>query len=306
MKKGLKYLLGLGAIAVLPFAATGTINGADSAPGMLLCPNIALAGDTIECTIYSEDDNKTYTGVSEEYVLPEGITYNSFSSDHNYYVNLTTEKGFVLGDATELPSEIGKVKFTLSEDLVVGQDYTISLSKVNYTDTEYNDYDFTSTDYSDTITIVEDVLEFDSSLTVEDDLIYRLPLGYSVGDVLERMTTNGLLDFYIEGVEGGFSSQGNDGIVPSMAYEFRLVTGHKLKIQLHKSTVEYTLSVRGDVTSDGYVKMGDVMKVANQVLDENTITGEAYLKAADVTDDEQIKMGDVMKLANHVLEGGEL
>ena len=294
MKKGLKYLLGLGAIAVLPFAAAGTINGADSAPGMLLCPNIAFAGDTIECTIYSEDDNKTYTGVSAEYVLPEGITYDSFVSDHNYYVNLTTEKGFVLGDATELPSEIGKVKFTLSENLVVGQDYTISLSKVNYTDTEYNDYDFTSTDYSATFTIVEDILEFNSSLSVSETMIYNLHLGMPVSGLLNLINTNGTT--YVYDAKGALVADNN----------LVFGTGYKIKFDLFKEDKEYTLSVKGDVTSDGYVKMGDVMKVANQVLDEKTITGEAYLKAADVTDDGNIKMGDVMKLANHVLEGGEI
>ena len=57
MKKGIKYLLGLGAFAVLPFVASAS----DAAPGQLVCPEEAFAGDSIECTItLPHDSNQIY------------------------------------------------------------------------------------------------------------------------------------------------------------------------------------------------------------------------------------------------------
>ena len=80
-------------------------------------------------------------------------------------------------------------------------------------------------------------------------------------------------------------------------------TGYKVVIELSKETIEYTLVVSGDITGDGEIKMSDVMKVATQMIEENTIIGDCYLRAADVTGDGKIRMSDVMKLANMILEG---
>ena len=49
--------------------------------------------------------------------------------------------------------------------------------------------------------------------------------------------------------------------------------------------------------------MADVMKTANYLLDNSVIKEECYKKAADVTKDGNIKISDVMKLANYVLNG---
>lgn len=57
--------------------------------------------------------------------------------------------------------------------------------------------------------------------------------------------------------------------------------------------------VMGDVTGDGVVAMGDVVKVARAVAG-NIILTEDEKKAADVTGDNVIAMGDVVKIARYV------
>lgn len=102
-----------------------------------------------------------------------------------------------------------------------------------------------------------------------------------------------ILDSSTYKVENQTNEEVTDGFVGS---------GYKLKTDSNKSVIV----IRGDITGDGKIRMSDVMKTANQILNENTITEDYYLKAADITGDNQIRMSDVMKLANAVLEGGVL
>lgn len=68
---------------------------------------------------------------------------------------------------------------------------------------------------------------------------------------------------------------------------------------------EYKLVLTGDVTGDGKVKINDVMKIANHIVNKNVLSDE-YLIAGDVTNDNNIKMNDVMKIANALVNGGNL
>lgn len=56
---------------------------------------------------------------------------------------------------------------------------------------------------------------------------------------------------------------------------------------------------KGDVTGDGEVAMGDVVKVARAVAGGVTLN-EDEKEAADVTGDKEVAMGDVVKLARYV------
>lgn len=68
----------------------------------------------------------------------------------------------------------------------------------------------------------------------------------------------------------------------------------------HSILIEFSERVtKGDVTGDGIVAMGDVVKVARAVAG-NVILTEDEKKAADVTGDNVIAMGDVVKLARFV------
>lgn len=83
--------------------------------------------------------------------------------------------------------------------------------------------------------------------------------------------------------------------------ESKIGTGYQLVVDLISEKREYLLSVKGDITGDGKSTIGDVMKLANHILDKSTIKGDCYLKAGDITGDGIIKLSDVMKLANDIL-----
>lgn len=68
---------------------------------------------------------------------------------------------------------------------------------------------------------------------------------------------------------------------------------------------QFKIALAGDVTGDGKVKMNDVMKIANQIVNGNVLKDE-YLVAGDVTGDGKIKMNDVMKIASGLVNGGNL
>ena len=83
--------------------------------------------------------------------------------------------------------------------------------------------------------------------------------------------------------------------------ELYLKTGMEYKSKYRS----YKIVLMGDVTGDGSVKMNDIMKIANHLIDGNTLQDE-YLYAADVMTDGNIKMNDLMKIATTIVNGGEL
>lgn len=75
---------------------------------------------------------------------------------------------------------------------------------------------------------------------------------------------------------------------------------------LYKSNYRtYKIVLMGDVTGDGLIKMNDVMKIASQLVNGDTLRDE-YLVAGDVTGDGKVKMNDVMKIASGLVNGGSL
>jgi hypothetical protein len=61
---------------------------------------------------------------------------------------------------------------------------------------------------------------------------------------------------------------------------------------------EVILAVKGDVSGDGRVNVGDVSKLYAHVKQTNMLTGDA-LFVADVSNDGRINIGDVSKLYGH-------
>ena len=67
----------------------------------------------------------------------------------------------------------------------------------------------------------------------------------------------------------------------------------------------FNIALAGDVTGDGYIKMNDVMKIANHIVNKNVLYNE-YYTAGDVTGDNNVKMNDIMKIASGIVNGGSL
>jgi hypothetical protein len=67
----------------------------------------------------------------------------------------------------------------------------------------------------------------------------------------------------------------------------------------------YTVIVFGDVNGDGAVRMNDVMKISDYIVNGKGLDS-SYKIAADVNLDSFIKMNDVMKISNYIVEGGSI
>ena len=142
--------------------------------------------------------------------------------------------------------------------------------------------------------VTNEYLEFGESLNIDNEV-----------NIIEKLTRNLKLKNFISLIRtsGSIEVMNNNELLSD---ESVIGTGSKLKITLSNRVVEYTLSVRGDVTGNGQAKMADVMKIATHIIEGNVISGNAFERAADITGDGKIKMNDVMKLATFIIDGGEL
>ncbi len=140
MRKGIKYLLGVGVLALIPLTATAEENKVTFS-----CPDTALPGETISCKIGASSSSVKFGGMTAKYNLAEGVTYDSITTTYSYPVNTNSKAGFALGDTAGFQKqEIATVKFKLSSAATSNQNYTISLTNISLSDTEYNDHDFDS------------------------------------------------------------------------------------------------------------------------------------------------------------------
>ena len=155
--------------------------------------------------------------------------------------------------------------------------------KIYYRDEVIDEYEITN-----------EYLELDESLNIDSET-----------NIIEKLTRNLKLKDFISliNTSGSIEIRNNNELLSD---ESVIGTGSKLKITLSNRDVEYTLSVKGDVTGNGQAKMADVMKIATHIIEGNVIDGDAFERAADITGDGKIKMNDVMKLATFIIDGGEL
>ena len=63
---------------------------------------------------------------------------------------------------------------------------------------------------------------------------------------------------------------------------------------------EVVLAVKGDVTGDGMVNMGDISRVYANIRGTSLITEGYLLTVADVTGDGMVNMGDISKIYAHI------
>ena len=143
--------------------------------------------------------------------------------------------------------------------------------------------------------VTNEYLEFDESLNIDNEV-----------NIIEKLQRNLKLKDFVSLIRTSGSIEVRNNNNELLSDDSIIGTGSKLKITLSKRTVEYTLSVRGDVTGNGQAKMADVMKIATHIIEGNVIEGDAFERAADITGDGKIKMNDVMKLATFIIDGGEL
>ena len=234
----------------------------------------ALKDSKLEFKSHNGDLIKEYQVISinfGEYKTYDGLLVLPENTTYEEFTNNITTNGVTYKIFSE-ESEV--TEGNISEGMIM---------KIYYGDEVIDKYEVTN-----------EYLEFDESLNIDNEvnIIEKLPRNLKLKDFISLIKTSESIE-----VRNNNKLLSDDSIIG---------TGSKLKITLSKRTVEYTLSVRGDVTGNGQAKMADVMKIASHIIEGNVIKGEAFERAADVTGDGKIKMNDVMKLATFIIDGGEL
>ena len=139
--------------------------------------------------------------------------------------------------------------------------------------------------------ITDESLKFDEDLIIKEDYISNISVGTSVSDLFELIDINGSISVY--------DKNGNIIIGDKL-----ISTGCIVKIVMNNKTIEYNLSVNGDVDGDGKLMLSDIMKISKYVYVDKNSLSDIYLVAADYNMDNEYNLQDIMKIANKIYKGG--
>ena len=297
----------------------GTINMSAGWPGIhtidISSLDIILPDDTFTVTITGSNAKDSILGktisvfTSNVSRLPEMKT-----SDIDGGVDALETNDFVktvYSETKNIPSGT-VISYTLEKD---GKDYsnylsyansTVAINNVNANITidksaEYGEYTLVA-HYGDNR--FESKINLESSLTVdfsdtvaakkEDNilLVYDMDFATLANDATTAATSPTYLHY-----------DKNMNLVDSGV----LKTGDIMVANLSdKTTRKYTLSVFGDVNSDGQIGSGDYVKVRKHIMGSETIDPGVLFYAADVTKDNLVTSGDYIWIKKYIMNKGSL
>lgn len=123
-----------------------------------------------------------------------------------------------------------------------------------------------------------------SQFKIDEDkkIIRDLQLGTTIRDFKNKISTSG--NITIVNTKG-----------EQLTDDKLIATGAKVSIILSSETIEYTLSVLGDCTGDGVVKINDVTKAYQGFKNKISLSEQDFM-AVDVSKDGFLKINDITKL----------
>ena len=260
--------------------------------------------------LYDKDNNYIYTRSDEGVTitsnlekLPEGLSYKIENNKLNIlYIDEVVKSIDIINFSSGYSIVDGK--FYIEKDLTYGafldriniDDDKLKLlvvdsndqeiSNVTIIDNEKKAYVYYDNKKIDTITFVDEYLRLDNSLIVDSDkfMIKRLVVGTTYEELFGKIDTNCEIEII-----------SNDG--SNITKDDILKTNDKIKIKLSSGEVIYTLSILGDLTGDGEIRINDVAKLYRRLKHpyDEELNGAEYA-AGDTVNDGNIVINDVAKL----------
>ena len=240
-------------------------------------------GDIITGITYVPNGDGTFNAnvhVDLNYVDGQMLQYYWVSTgyywyDHNNKVNY--------GIGTTDTSKYLFTLYNLGENLEPGKEWKV---KVYLADDPYADYEWRDVDFhyvTDTVPELKPEDAVTTSLTVN-----------CIGDIDYTASGNVVTVDHEVACKVGYLDGTAYKAITAVAngngtYSFTAPAG----------VTEVLLVVKGDVSGDGRVNMGDVSKLYAHIKGTNMLTG-VTLFMADISDDGRINMGDVSKLYAHI------
>ena len=188
--------------------------------------------------------------------------------------NSISDSKIIVGESTSYSTFISKLTFkNLDYEVLDSNNNKITSGNINDNYKLNLYYDDT---LLDTYSLILEYLNINDLNVSDDNIIYDIPIGTTSSELLSHISTSGTIT------------------VDTKSTSNVLNTGDKVSIKLSSRTVNYTISVYGDVTGSGNLSVGDVAKIYQFV--RNKIELNDYEKlSADVTGDGNVTVADVAK-----------
>ena len=142
MKNRIGKILLIGLLGIIPTTA----NAAGFSVN-INCPSTSSAGAQISCNISATPSGVTLNGVNGTFNLGSGLTFKGFTASSGFSdYSGGSSSGFVLGKTSGFSSTttLGTLNVAIPSDATSNQTYTVGLTNVAASDTEYNDYNANS------------------------------------------------------------------------------------------------------------------------------------------------------------------
>ena len=266
-----------------------------------------------EVYYYNADENYMYTGADNDNtiianleLLDEGLSYNinnntlevKYGSDEVLAsVNILSFSApyYVSNHVMHIAGSLtyGSLLTAINSDTLSFKVY--DADDMEITDTEVSIVDgyvlrvYYGTTLFDSFVLVQEYLSFDGSLIIDSNhgVIKRIQSGTTYGTLKSAITTTGVITVI---------SHDGQAVTDSSIIK----TGDKISIRLRNNEYVYALSVLGDLTGDGEIKVNDVSKLYRHLKARDIITAEEVLAAGNIVNDGEIKISDVSRLYRYI------
>lgn len=272
------------------FALTATVN--------MTCDDHGLPdAGTVSCTIAASTDD-IVTGFHGVLSFSEDVSITNFTLGSSFVTfdgSIITTVSPVDIDIVTLAGEgINDLEgdFTIATfDVSIKEESTSSTQQISLSSMKFYDVDVNTLNITDPVTITFSDYVVINNYLHDDELflIYGLSCPVTANTFLAGIASNATWNIF----------NGETTIAATSP----LATGYKLGSTYRDgTTVEYSISMLGDVLGEGNISVNGARKISRHVIEQNVITGEAYLRAADYDQNNVIKMNDVVKMLKDIQE----
>lgn len=136
---------------------------------VLSCPKEVMVGNSVECSFSFSNLSKNILGVQVNYEIPDGFSFLSSEVTDDWEILNSSSNGFVIANlkGVDKNEKFATVKFMVSNDVNVGQDYSFLVKNIKLTDGES---DIPVSDVSNNIHILS-VLDIVESISVNNNVL---------------------------------------------------------------------------------------------------------------------------------------
>ena len=235
---------------------------------------VAISGEEITCSITGMVSSYQVSALESQVNLSDNLEFVSFTVDNTTTEEDDTWQGtgddgniqLYINNKTSTFS-IGELKVKVKDDTSITNSDSITLENTIFYDEQFKENVIENATYS----IGNEYLNINNLDVDEDDnIIYNLDINDTYTELFSNIDTSGTITVLDK--NGNKVDESNN-----------LRTGDIIQIKLNSETIEYKISVLGDVTSDGKVSFSDVTSLYQYYSAVKDISREEKIATIPVT-----------------------